>query len=91
MDAIELAEWEAFLSWIEPLPETRADLRMGIMVANLLLPHLKRGALPPKPADFMPDFSAELRPPARGQNIETMKHQWEMAVKAFTAAGKGRN
>jgi hypothetical protein len=73
MDSAELTEWQALYLHIEPLPEDRADLRMGITVANGLAPHLKKGKTACA-ADFMPNFSGKPRKPK--QSIEQMKAIW---------------
>lgn len=51
----EIADWAAYYQ-LDPFGSYRSDLQMGIMVSNLLAPHLKKGATPLKPADFMPVF-----------------------------------
>ena len=73
MDTEELTDWEALFTQIEPLPEDRADLRMGITVANGLTPHLKKGKTVCA-ADFIPNFSGQPRKPK--QTIEQMKEIW---------------
>ena len=78
MDSVELTEWQALYSLIEPMPEDRADLRMGVTVANGLAPHLKKGAAPPRPADFIPKFGEDAKKPK--QSIEQMKEIWKGAV-----------
>lgn len=59
---------------------------MGIMVANLLGPHLKRGARV-KPSDFMPEFG-----PPRKQTaavIEATMHDFAAAHNAMINQRKG--
>jgi hypothetical protein len=85
MDAVELTEWEALYTHIEPLPEDRADLRMGITVANGLSPHLKKGTTV-RPADFMPDFSGQPKKPK--QTIEQMKAIWKQVQAAWNRPRK---
>jgi len=85
MDAIELTDWQALYTHIEPMPQGRADLRMGITVANMLTPHLKKGATV-RPADFMPEFDGVPKKPK--QTIEQMKAIWKQAVNAFNRPGK---
>ena len=80
MDAVELAEWEAIALLIEPLPEARADLRMGILAANSLAPLLKKGTPMPKPSDFIPRFDGKQKPK---QSMAEMKQQWKQACKAM--------
>jgi len=87
MDAVELVEWQALYSIIEPMPEDRADLRMGITVAHGLAPYLKKGAAMPRPADFIPKFDGNPKP---AQTPEQMKAIWAQAVKGFSRAAKAR-
>jgi hypothetical protein len=86
MDAPELAEWEALYTLIEPMPENRADLRMGITVANGLAPHIRRGAAMPQPADFIPRFGEDTKKPK--QTIEQQKAIWQQAVRAMNPRKK---
>jgi len=77
MDAEEYTDWQALYTHIEPMGEARADLRMGIAVANTLSPHLKTGAAPLKPADFIPKFDGvqSTRKPGQMSDKE-MRRQW---------------
>jgi hypothetical protein len=71
-DTAELTELEAIYTIIEPMPEDRADLRMGITVANGLLPHVNKGHTP-KPSDFIPDFDGKAETPKPQQTLEEMQ------------------
>jgi hypothetical protein len=55
MDSAELALWDAF-DQIEPIGERRADLRAGIIAANIAAGQ-RAGAH--KPGDFVPDYWIE--------------------------------
>ena len=75
MDTEELTDWEALYTQIEPLPEDRADLRMGITVANGLAPHVKKGTTLTA-GQFIPNFTGQPRQPQPSQSIEQMKEIW---------------
>lgn len=51
----QLNGWLAF-NRIECIGDERADLRNGILISNLLAPHMKKGKNPPKPTAFMPFY-----------------------------------
>ncbi len=82
MDAEEYTDWEALYTYIEPMPEGRADLRMGITIANVLTPKLKIGAAPLTPSQFMPTFGGveTKRKPGQMSDAE-LKRQWEKFAK----------
>lgn len=86
MEAAELVEWQALYLEIEPLPESRADLRTGITVVNGLAPYMKKGAALPSPADVMPQWDGEPSKPK--QTIEQMKAIWGQAERAFNRKRK---
>lgn len=86
MDSRELTEWEA-LYMIEPLPEDRADLRAGSIASATLAPHMKRGATPPQPKDFMPDYDA---PPKPVQSLASMKTKFATVKKMFKRKREGK-
>lgn len=54
MDSRELAEWEAWVGLEGPIGEERADLRAGIITANLLNAWRSRRDRALAPIDFMP-------------------------------------
>jgi hypothetical protein len=58
LTARQLAEWEAY-DRAQPFGDVRADLRMGIMVANLLSPHVKEGTKL-RAVDYMPFVDREV-------------------------------
>lgn len=70
----QFAEWQAYES-LEPWSEDRADLRAGIIASACLAPWRKKGAPPPNPQDFMPDFAGDRRGRrrARAEQIEAAK------------------
>lgn len=51
----EIAEWAAYYQ-IDPFGSIRGDMQAGIITSNLMNIHLKKGATPLKPQDFMPRF-----------------------------------
>lgn len=68
-----MVEWEALYLHLEPLPEDRADLRMGITVANGLAPYMKKGATC-RPRDFIPRWGEPKKPTqTREQMAAVMK------------------
>jgi uncharacterized protein DUF4035 len=62
MSADEFANWMAEYQ-ISPFGPYREDLRAGIITSQLLTPHLKKGATPLKPEDFIPRFGASTPTP----------------------------
>lgn len=53
MSSAEITEWRAF-DQIEPIGDSRMDLGFGIVAATFANAHLKEGATPLSPIDFMP-------------------------------------
>jgi hypothetical protein len=86
MDSPELTEWEALYTLIEPMPEDRADLRMGITVSNAYAPHIRKGAAMPRPSDFIPKWDG--KPSKPKQTIDQMKAIWDQAARAFSRKKK---
>lgn len=73
MTADEFLDWLAYYQ-VEPFGEFRADLRAGIITSNLMNLHLKKGAKPLQPSDFMPDFTPqELKRLSPDQMIDFVK------------------
>ena len=66
MTSQEISEWIAFYK-VEPFGEERQDWRFALMTANLMAPHLKKGARPK-----LSDFKLNLDPP-RPMSAEEMK------------------
>tara|TARA_Y100001973_G_C5143640_1_gene304229 strand:+ start:311 stop:574 length:264 start_codon:yes stop_codon:yes gene_type:complete len=54
LDSRELSEWIAFHTHIEPIGETRADLRTGIVASTLANVNRGKNRQPYKAVDFMP-------------------------------------
>jgi alpha-D-ribose 1-methylphosphonate 5-triphosphate synthase subunit PhnH len=54
LDSRELSEWIAFHTHIEPIGETRADLRTGIVASTLANVNRGKNQQPYKAIDFMP-------------------------------------
>ena len=81
MDAEEYTDWQALYTFIEPMPEGRADLRMGITVANVLTPKLTTGAAPLTPSQFMPQFGVKTERKAGQMSDKELKMQWEKFAK----------
>ena len=86
MDAVELTYWEAFYQQVEPLPEERAELRTGVMTANILS-HLTKGKTF-NPADYMTNFDEKPKKP--GQTIEQMKTVWAQWERHCNRKRKGK-
>jgi hypothetical protein len=61
----EFREWMVFYR-MEPFGEYRMDLRMALMTANLISPHLKRGV-----NVKLEDFMLKFRP--KRQSLEEMR------------------
>ena len=66
MSALQFEEWADFYSQ-EPWGEWRSDLRAGIVASTIANVHLKQGADPLTPQDFMPFME---KPPISEQEIE---------------------
>ena len=54
LDSRELSEWLAFHTHIEPIGETRADLRTGIVASTLANVNRGKNRQAYKAVDFMP-------------------------------------
>lgn len=89
VDADQFAEWVAY-SDVEPWGEERADLRAGIIAAEI-------ANTPPRfvgkvgrfrPADLMPNFGREPVKPQSGRQMAVMAMAWASAVNR-TADGTG--
>ncbi len=83
MDSAEMTDWIALYTEIEPMPEGRADLRMGVAVANGLAPHIGKGKYRPKPADFIPDWDNPEKKKKPVQSVEQMKQVWAGIQRAW--------
>jgi len=77
-------EWEVIYA-IDPWGEWRADLRMGILAAAVVSPHLKKGTKM-KPADFMPDFTGEGKKRKPRQSVADQKAAMKAAVAGWNKA-----
>lgn len=69
MTSREIAEWMAY-DRIDPFGEIRAEMRNGLLIANMLGMFAKT---PPKPADYMIDFEKMAKPVDIEAQIEAQK------------------
>jgi hypothetical protein len=74
IDSAEFTEWSAF-DRIEPFGPERADLRAGIIAAQIAAFGGRREVTP---GDFMPDFGRSRR--QSPEEIELRAHQWLAAT-----------
>jgi len=71
MSYAEFQEWK-ILEQIEPFGEVGDYFRAGIITANLLNVHLRQGAEPFKPSDFIPKIEQEPEPQTPEQMLAFM-------------------
>lgn len=64
MSRAEFQEW-MILEQVEPFGEAGDYFRAGIITANLLNVHLREGATPFKPSDFIPKIEPVKEPEAQ--------------------------
>jgi hypothetical protein len=95
LESPPVTAWEQIRWWlwymeIDPLGQTRDDIRMGIMTSSLVnnVRAVVGGKKFTKPSDFIPDFGKRVREAQRVESATHIDKQWEMFKECLRVQGK---